>query len=82
MSIKSPEAEALIRRLAALTGDSFTGAVVHALRERLDHLERQRRDILLADQLDEIARRCAALPILDARSADEIIGYDETGIPR
>ena len=29
----------------------------------------------------EISRRCAALPELDARSADEIIGYDENGIP-
>jgi len=29
----------------------------------------------------EISRRCAALPELDPRSADEIIGYDENGIP-
>jgi len=30
----------------------------------------------------EISRRCAALPELDPRSADEIVGYDESGIPR
>jgi antitoxin VapB len=36
----------------------------------------------LADELDEIAKRCAALPGLDARSADEILGYDEHGLPR
>lgn len=29
----------------------------------------------------EISRRCAALPELDPRSADEIVGYDENGIP-
>ena len=40
------------------------------------------RDGSLADELDAIARRCAALPVLDARSADEIIGYDEHGVPR
>jgi antitoxin VapB len=40
------------------------------------------RDSSLADELDAIARRCAALPVVDARSADEIIGYDEHGVPR
>jgi len=35
----------------------------------------------LADELDEIANRCAALPVLDARPADEILGYDERGLP-
>ncbi len=30
----------------------------------------------------EISRRCAALPELDPRSADEIVGYDENGIPK
>jgi antitoxin VapB len=35
----------------------------------------------LAKALDEIARRCAALPVLDDRSADEILGYDENGLP-
>ena len=33
------------------------------------------------DELMAIARHCAALPLLDARSADEILGYDETGLP-
>jgi antitoxin VapB len=28
----------------------------------------------------EIGRHCAALPDLDARSPDEIIGYDENGM--
>jgi antitoxin VapB len=30
----------------------------------------------------QIGRRCAALPELDSRSAEEIIGYDEHGLPR
>ncbi len=29
----------------------------------------------------EISRRCAALPELDPRSANEIIGYDDNGFP-
>ncbi len=28
-----------------------------------------------------ISDQCAALPVLDPRSADEIIGYDEFGVP-
>jgi hypothetical protein len=29
-----------------------------------------------------IALHCASLPVLDHRTPDEIIGYDENGIPR
>ncbi len=29
----------------------------------------------------EISRRCSALPQLDTRSADEIVGYDQNGVP-
>ena len=35
----------------------------------------------LADVLDEIALRCASLPVLDSRNPDEILGYDEDGLP-
>lgn len=30
----------------------------------------------------DVGRRVAALPVLDERSADEILGYDENGLPR
>lgn len=33
------------------------------------------------ERLMAISRRCAVLPILDHRSEDEILGYDENGIP-
>jgi antitoxin VapB len=36
----------------------------------------------LADELEEIAEHCASLPVLDSRPADEILGYDEHGLPR
>lgn len=35
-----------------------------------------------AEEIIAIAARCRALPDYDSRSADEIIGYDEAGIPR
>jgi hypothetical protein len=36
----------------------------------------------LAQQLKALGRDCAALPDFDTRSADEIIGYDDLGVPR
>ena len=35
----------------------------------------------LADQIEEIAQHCASLPVLDDRTAEEILGYDENGLP-
>ena len=35
----------------------------------------------LADEIRRIGERCAALPVLDERAADEILDYDENGIP-
>jgi len=35
----------------------------------------------MADELEEIAEHCASLPVLDSRPADEILGYDDHGLP-
>jgi antitoxin VapB len=83
LSLKDPETDALARAVAALTGESLTEAVRTALAERLAR-ERLRRGetTQLADQLDQLGRECAALPDLDPRSPDEIVGYDDTGLWR
>jgi len=82
LSIKDPEADRLARAIAKTTGETLTAAVVQALRERLIRVRRGRARRRLADELDEIALHCAALPVRDRRSADEIVGYDEQGLPR
>lgn len=82
LNIKDPEAHALARELARTANETITQAVKTAIRERLRRLRGRRPPRRLADELDEIARRCAALPVLDPRSPDEIIGYDERGLPR
>ena len=82
LSIKSIEVERLAREIAAKTGDSLTGAIQKSLQERLERLRQERRSQLLASQLKEILRRVDQLPILDSSSADEILGYDDHGIPR
>lgn len=81
LSIKSMQTERLAREVAKKTGESLTGAIQKALEERLDRLRNQRRSQILASQLEEILRRVDQLPILDSRSADEILGYDEQGLP-
>jgi len=44
--------------------------------------ERERSGYPLSDELDEIALHCSRLPVLDSRTPDEILGYDERGLPR
>ena len=82
LSIKSIEAEHLARELAARTGESITGAIQKALEERLERLKKSRRNQSLGMQLDDILRRVDEMPDLDTRTPDEIIGYDEDGLPR
>jgi antitoxin VapB len=82
LNIRNEETERLAIALAKLTGETKTEAVTQALRERLQRVRRARTKRRLADDLDEIALHCSTLPVLDSRSADEIMGYDEHGLPR
>ena len=82
LNIRNIEAERLVERVVALTGETKTGAVTHALRERLERLEQTPGKPRLADELDVIARHAASLTLLDPRSAVEILGYDVDGVPR
>ncbi len=82
LSIKNELTESLARKVASATGESLTEAIQKALQERLDRLKQQRKSRLLSSQLGEILRRVDKLPILDSRTADEVLGYDEHGLPR
>jgi antitoxin VapB len=82
LNIRNPETERLAERLAKLTGETKTEAVTQALRDRLARVQRDRSGRRLADQLDAIALHCSRLPVLDDRSAEEIIGYDQDGVSR
>lgn len=81
LNIRNREAEDLAEKVARITGESKTEAVTKALRDRLARLRRERSKRPLADELDAIALRCAALPIRSSASADEILGYGEDGLP-
>lgn len=82
LNIKNDEAHRLARELAAQRGSSLTEAVTTALSESL----RAARDpaagyAALLAEVRQVQELVAALPDLDVRDADEIIGYDERGLP-
>lgn len=82
LSIRNPRAEKLAREVAAESGESITEAIIHSLEERLMRLKGRRSSTEIADEIMKISLRCRALPEKDQRGADQILGYDETGIPK
>lgn len=80
LSIKTDEADALARELAALTHESLTDAVTVALRERLERVRAGRIDVIR--NLERLRIEYQRHPVKDERSGDEILGYDEVGLPR
>ncbi len=81
LNIKSDEAHRFAKELAETTGSSMTDVVTEALRRSLDEESRVSEPELLLAQVEEIQRFVADLPDRDCRSPDEILGYDESGLP-
>lgn len=81
ITLDDPKTEVLAHRLSALTGEEVGDAVRLALEERLRREERLRdRDARIA-RLKAIVEEHNRLPVVDPRTPDEIIGYDEFGLP-
>ena len=81
LNIKDPATEKYVRELASLTGEGVTLAVRRAAEERLQRVRREKSGRSLAADLLEIGARCSALPDLDSRGTEEILGYDAHGLP-
>ena len=81
LNLKRPEADQLARALAEITGQSITDSVIQALREQLWRETRRSSLARLRDEIRAISDRCAALPDYDARSPEEILGFEEHGLP-
>ncbi len=79
--IKDLETETLARELARKTGETIPRAIRQSLFERLQRISDQRGNPAARENIMALLRRVDALPVLDQRSADEIIGYDENGVP-
>lgn len=82
LSIKNDATERLARQVANETGESITEAIQKSLEERWERLKARRRGRILIRQIEDLLRRVDAMPTLDSRSPDEILGYDEHGMPR
>jgi antitoxin VapB len=82
LSIKDPLTERLARELARKTGESIMTATRRALEERLHKVASRPRQKLMLEELAEIRGRWAAMRQIDRRSANEILDYDENGLPR
>ena len=97
LEIVDTELDDLAREVAEATGESVADAVKGSLRERLERVkpapvpmlptpvrrktseeERTRRLAALREFRDYVQ----SLPVLDTRTPDEIVGYDENGLPR
>jgi len=81
ISIKNDETERIARQLAELTGETLTEAIRGAVAERYERVRRVRAGRSLRDELNEIALRASRRPAISTLTDDEILGYDELGIP-
>ena len=83
LNIKNEETCELAREFASLTGESMTGAITVALRERLERERRERSVESRVQELQSIARRCARL----LKGGPSVVEhgnylYGEDGLPR
>lgn len=81
LSIKNTEVETLTRRLAEQTGENLTQVILTALRDRWERVSGRRDVPDLREEIGRIQARVAGLKRLDARSDEEILGYDVDGVP-
>lgn len=81
LNIKSAEADRLVHALSDLTGESKTQAVIKALRERLERMQRDRDQKKLVADMLAIGEKCAGYGRHDATEHGELL-YDERGLPR
>ncbi|MFW5637296.1 MAG: type II toxin-antitoxin system VapB family antitoxin [Thermodesulfobacteriota bacterium] len=65
--------------MAEQTGENLTSAITIALEERLLRLRGEKTAPDVFEKIMNISKRCAALPRLDPRLPDDIIGYDSNG---
>jgi antitoxin VapB len=80
LNVKDPEAHRLAQAIAEQTGETITGAVKEALRERYERLQ-QRQKKASVEEILAIARRVSSQvkrPYPD--HAEDL--YDEYGLPK
>ncbi len=83
LDIENDETCRLARELAQITGETMTGAMTVALKERLERERRRRGVDALARELHAIGQRCARLLGPGPASVEHgDLLYDDRGLPR
>ena len=82
MNIKHQETEQLARRLSELTGKSLRECVTDALRNAYERESsiRRSKNLDLPQRLNAIIKKAHQLPVIDKRSAEEVLGYNHNGV--
>jgi len=82
LNIKNAKAEKLAAQLAQRLGTTKTDAIIRALEEKIARDRPMRAAMPQRERLEAIIARVSRRRVRDDRSADEILGYDERGLPR
>lgn len=82
INIKNREAERLLAELSGRTGKGKSQLVLELLRSELARQERLGDAASRKKRMRALARRTSRRIRRDARTAEEIIGYGEDGLPR
>ena len=83
LNIKNPETERLARELARRRRQGITEVLTEVLRREVERERKKpgREDFAAFKRgIDEIVAHFNSLPVLDDRSDDEILGYNEQGL--
>jgi antitoxin VapB len=81
MNIASPKINELARRLARVTGEDLDTALERAIEERLSRFAGEAAQANRRSAMQRFFGRVSQMPVLDPRSADEIMGYGPDGLP-
>lgn len=79
LNIKDADVYRMVREIADQTGQTLTDVVRRAVKREHDRVQRIKPDPIRIDKINEIVDHYAKLPVLDNRTDDEIVGYDESG---
>ena len=80
MNIRSAKVDQLAQRLARLTGEDIETALERAIEERLSRVAPPAAVDRKA-AMDSFFERISRMRVLDPRAVDELIGYDDRGLP-
>ena len=80
LSIRNPYAEQLAREVSSITNENITQTIITALENRLENLKGKKTIVDVEQQILSISQRCNALPDLDNRTDEEILGYNKSGV--